>query len=202
MTFYCVHCTDVKELNDSTSGTIEDIYGHWLSGHTDLNDVKPFWFYVSGLVSCFHCDMCCNYQEIVTHHKENHPNEIFAIVTQANRERCALCQYIGNEMVDHFAAEHDGLLQSSIFNPARLSEGLLVNLFGIDIHMKRQCGYCDTIFETQHEIEEHHSKLHEHDLISKKFFDSQSAYVFQWVSLMPFPNCSYLIPFLLPSLDT
>lgn len=178
MTFYCVHCTDTNELNESTSGTIEDVYGHWLSGHTDSKNLKPFWFYVTGLVSCFYCDnISCNYFEMVAHHKQHHLDRKFVIVTPMDRNKCGLCQYGGNDMVEHFAAEHDGLLQSHLFNPARLSESLLVNLFGIDIHMKRQCGYCDLIFETQHEMEEHHSATHEHELISKEFFDSQSAYV-------------------------
>lgn len=179
MSFYCVHCTDSNELNDSTSGSIEDVYGHWLSGHTDLKNIKPFWFYVTGLVSCFHCeDVACNYFEMVAHHKRTHPDKTMAIVMQTDRTKCGLCQYTGTEMVDHFAAEHDGLLQSSLFNPARLSESLLVNLFGIDIHIKRQCGHCYAIFETQHEIENHHAEAkHDGELISKEFFDSQSAWV-------------------------
>lgn len=175
MTFFCVHCTDADKLNESTSGSIEDVYGHWLSGHTDLKNTKPFWFYVTGLVSCFYCEMSCNYVDMMEHHKETHSDKTFVVVAKIDRNQCGLCQYVGNEMVEHFAAEHDGLLRSGLFNPARLSESLLVNLFGIDIHMKRQCGYCDMIFETLHEIEAHHSITHENEFISKEFFDSQSA---------------------------
>ncbi|XP_055302403.1 uncharacterized protein LOC129568480 isoform X2 [Sitodiplosis mosellana] len=158
MEFYCVHCSDSNDANESNSGTIEDVYGHWLSGHTDLKNVKPFWFYVTGTLACFYCNFVCNYQEMVKHHQDNHTDEPFAVVTQAD-------------------PEHDGLFQSTLFNPARLSVGILGKLFAIDIHKKRQCGRCDIILETQHEMEVHQTAEHNGETISSEYFDGQSAYV-------------------------
>lgn len=178
MIFYCVHCTDANELNDSNSGTIEEVYGHWLSGHTDLNGVKPFWFYVTQHVACFYCDAVLNYHEMVKHHKVAHADDTFAVVQQTNHQKCALCRYIGDEMVEHFAVEHDGLLKSQLFNPARMPERLLADLFAVDIHKKRQCGQCDAIFETQHEVQDHLENIHDEidqSMDFKEFFDSKSA---------------------------
>lgn len=177
MVFYCVHCSDANDVNVSNSGKIEDVYGHWLSGHTDLKNVKPFWFYIASTLACFHCEFVGNYQEMVSHHKDNHIGETFAVVEQTNGKKCGLCQYFGNEMIPHFAAEHDGLLQSTLFNPAHLPVDILSKLFVIDIHKKRQCGRCDIILETQHEMEIHQMAEHNGETISNEYFDWQSAYV-------------------------
>lgn len=177
MTFYCVHCSDTNDVNESNNGTIEDVYGHWLSGHTDLKNVKPFWFYVASKLACFHCDVVCNYQEMCKHHKYNHPDETFAVVTQSNRMKCGLCQYFGDDIVAHFAIQHDGLLESALFNPARLSVDILGKLFAIDIHKKRQCGGCGIILESQHEMDVHKLAEHNDETICSEYFDGQSAYV-------------------------
>lgn len=178
MIFYCVHCTDTNELTESCYGSIEDVYGHWLSGHTDLKNIKPFWFYVTQPIACFHCTKyCVSYHEMVKHFAEKHAgNNAFAVVRQCNRNECALCTYVGTDMLEHFATEHDGLLmqQSKIFNPARLPESLIGDLFAIDIHKKRQCGCCDGIFETQHEVDAHLMSTH-HNQVAKEYFDSKSA---------------------------
>lgn len=166
---------DSNECSESNSGTIEDVYGHWLSGHTDLNDAKPFLFYVTGLVTCFHCKEVSNYHQMIEHHQEAHPEVTFAIVGHMNRMKCALCQFSGDDMVAHFVDEHEGLFQSNLFNPSRLPESLLNRILDIDIHKRRQCGHCDRIFETQHEAEAHHSSLHTDDIVCKEYFESKSA---------------------------
>lgn len=177
MIFYCVHCTDANQLNESCYGSIEDVYGHWLSGHTESTDFKPFWFYVTQPIACFHCpNTCASYHDMIEHHHANHADNPFVFVRQSNRNECALCTYVGTEMMEHFASEHDGLLQSKLFNPARLPESLLGDLFAIDIHKKRQCGWCDGMFETQHEIEAHHVVAHSPKMLkSKEYFDGKSA---------------------------
>lgn len=178
MTFFCVHCEDENSSNTSSCGTIEDVYGHWLSGHTSLENVKPFWFYVSGNLECFYCDAVGNYQELLNHHKRNHSNEPLAVNRPTNREKCAFCPYSGNRMVEHFVAEHEYVIDEKLFNPARLPVSLLSELFSIDIHKKRQCGHCGVILETQHEMESHHLVEHDKEMISNEFFDSKSAYVY------------------------
>lgn len=177
MIFYCVHCTDANELNESCYGSIEDVYGHWLSGHTDLQNVKPFWFYVTQSIACFHCtNVYANYHDMIKHHNENHADHPFVVVRPSNRKECALCTHIGDNMIEHFASEHDGLLQLNLFNPARLPESLLGDLFAIDFHKKRQCGWCDVIFETQHEVVAHHMAAHSNQLLkAKEYFDGKSA---------------------------
>lgn len=175
MVLFCVHCVDANLSNEASKGTIEEVYGHWLSGHTDLANVKPFWFYVSFSIECFHCGTVCNYHEMTVHHNDCHQDETFAVVTPTNRRQCALCDYVGDEMVEHFTVEHEDLFHSQIFNPGRISEGLLDKLFGIDIHKKRQCGQCDVILETQHEMEAHHSSEHSGEMISNEYFNRKSA---------------------------
>lgn len=109
---------------------------------------------------------------------EKHAENEFAVVRQYNRNECALCTYIGADMIEHFATDHDGLLmqQSKLFNPARLPESLIGDLFAVDIHKKRQCGWCDGIFETQHEVEAHSAFAHPNQLTNaQEYFDSKSA---------------------------
>lgn len=178
MIFYCVHCTNADEITESCYGSIEDVYGHWLSGHTDLHNVKPFLFYVTQSIACYHCptNVQANYHDMVKHHHEHHADSPFVVVRPMNRKECALCTYIGDDMCEHFASEHDGLLQSQLFNPARLPESLLDDLFAIDIHKKRQCGWCEAIFETHHEVAAHHIVAHTNQLLnSKEYFDGKSA---------------------------
>ncbi|XP_031636729.1 uncharacterized protein LOC116349451 [Contarinia nasturtii] len=178
LTFFCVYCADTNNINESSCGTIEDVYGHWLSGHTQgMKKVNPFWFYVCGSLACFYCDFISNYQEIIKHHQHSHPNQTFVAVSPYDHKNCGLCQYVGDEMISHFETEHNELVSSKVFSPARLSARLLVTLFAIDIHKKRQCGLCDIIYETQHEMEAHHSAQHTGEMISNEFCDSQSAYV-------------------------
>lgn len=178
MIFYCVHCTDANELTESCYGSIEDVFGHWLSGHTDLKDTKPFWFYVTQPIACYHCvDYCGSYHDMIKHFAAKHADNGYAIVRKCNRNECALCMYTGTDLLEHFA-EHDGLLvqDSNIFNPARLPESLIGDLFAIDIHKKRQCGCCDGIFETQHEIEAHLKSAHPDQVAAaNEYFDSKSA---------------------------
>lgn len=178
VTFFCAHCSDANNVNESNCGTIEDVYGHWLSGHTDLKNVKPFWFYVTKTLRCFYCDVLCNYHEMLKHHQNHHPCETFAIVNQTDRTKCGVCEYIGTEIDAHFVAEHDGLIQSTVFYPARLSVAMLGKLFEIDIHKKRQCDRCNIILETQHEMEIHQLTEHNGETTSSEYFDGQSAYVF------------------------
>lgn len=175
MVFYCVHCTESNQLNDSGSGSVEDVYGHWLSGHTDLGDVKPFWFYVAEIVACFHCEVVDNFGEMEKHHQNHHPDDVFCVVRQVDRSKCAVCRFTGHTMIEHFATEHEGLLKSRLFNPARLPESLLSDLFAIDIHKKRQCGQCETIFETQHELNAHQAETHDDLPDFKEFCDNKSA---------------------------
>lgn len=181
MIFFCAHCSDSQNANESNSGSIEDVYGHWLSGHTDPIDdqnVQPFWFYVTNNFACSHCDVVCNYQQMITHYFDKHSDQSFAIVTETDRKKCGLCQHFGDDMATHFAREHDGLLQSEkLFNPARLSVGVLGKLMSIDIHKKRQCGGCNIILETQHEMDVHQSTEHHGETNSNEYFDGQSAYV-------------------------
>ncbi|XP_055297303.1 uncharacterized protein LOC129565942 [Sitodiplosis mosellana] len=54
-TFFCVHCLDDKNPAKSFSGTIDDVYSHWLAKHADELLSKPFNFYAVASVGCFYC---------------------------------------------------------------------------------------------------------------------------------------------------
>lgn len=113
------------------------------------------------------------------HQQQAHAGERLAIVSYDDRSKCGICLKPATEsIVDHFDLEHKSILQDTAFNPMRLSEQQLTELLAIDIHKKRQCGHCEAIFETEKEIDIHHSIGHENETkISKSYNDNRNPFL-------------------------
>lgn len=164
--FCCANCPDDDDSLNSTSRQIEDVYAHWLSGHTDIPHVKPFAFTVIDANSaCFYCENIGTLKQLMRHQKASHRNRAVAIVNPSDRKECAFCEHSGGNWTDHFGQSHKMFLENEgDFNPISL-QMTLNKLLAIDIHQKRQCGRCDRIFETQHELECHGSLDHANEEI-------------------------------------
>lgn len=173
MFFYCTHCVD--ETGEAIGGSIEDAYKHWMSTHFTANPSKPFQFYVAEIAVCHLQCAIGTYNELRKHQQQVHPNEPFAIVSCADRRKCAICLKVPESMVDHFKSEHDMILEKEFFNPMQLCDTNLNDLLQIDIHKKQQCGHCDGIFETEDAIELHHELKHE---TSEKLYKQYNEEIF------------------------
>ncbi|XP_031636871.1 uncharacterized protein LOC116349530 isoform X2 [Contarinia nasturtii] len=154
--FACVHCEKSKSLSpDTCSDNIETIYGHWLSAHTDLPNVRPFQFYVTQLVACHFCDQLGPFHEVIQHQITSHPNNSRIIVNESIRHQCALCDH-SEDLADHFEQTHKVVIP----NPFQVTDDVLDMLLKIDIHKKVECGHCNVVFETHHEFDHHHLMEH------------------------------------------
>lgn len=177
--YRCVHCHDVKHWIE-TFNALKDVYAHWLSAHTDLAALKPFQYYVIENVSCHHCSTPGTHYELVKHHKNSHPSLQFAIVSQINRQQCALCPYSGDHIIAHFQTMHKFILKTlsarhlrCIDVPFRLSNAQVDAHLNQQLHKKQKCGNCNAIFDTDRELRDHHSKNHNtQKLTIKEFYDS------------------------------
>lgn len=171
--FCCVHCQDESNSCESFESII-DLYAHWI----EMHGTKPFQFYVNSMVACFHCETDGLYHNIITHMKENHPDEPRIIVNPKNRNYCSVCHYKGDDLKQHFEHMHDIILQTNVFNAVCLPDETLMDLLAFDVHKKYQCGYCDEVFESKSLIEEHQSILHgTKKVLFKEFSDDKSAYL-------------------------
>lgn len=151
------------------------MYKHWQLMHIIS---KPFRFYVAQTVVCQFGDAVGTYRELLKHQQQEHPNELPAVVCYADRKKCGICLETVDSMSDHFRTEHKAIIKKELFNPLRLSDAHLDELIAIEIHKKRQCGHCSAIFETENEIDIHHSIGHEHlEKISKQFIDNGDPFL-------------------------
>lgn len=157
--YLCVHCCSSNSSDSYAFETIESVYGHWLSNHTELPIAKPFLFYVVAMAGCYYCNYSGYYDLLKKHHGKHHANAPFVVVRRRNRQECAMCYFSEGDIMTHFQQMHDDL-QTGINNPLCYSEDMLANILAIDIHKKHRCCYCGDIFETEHEIKIHSSEKH------------------------------------------
>lgn len=176
--FYCAHCMDTNDFGDAVGGSIDDVYKHWQSSHIIHLPSKPFQFNVAQIAVCQFGDAIGTFRELLKHQEHVHLNEPLAIVSYDDRTKCGICLKSADSMADHFEAEHKLIVKKEIFNPMRISDEKLIDLLSIDIHKKRQCGHCDAIFETEQEIEIHHSIGHEDkEKIFRLYIDNRSPFL-------------------------
>lgn len=159
--YFCAHCHDSDDWFLVFSfETIDDVYGHWLSNHTELPTAESFLFYAVELVGCHYCHYSGLYDRLRKHHEEKHSDDPFVVARKINRNQCALCYYTEPNLPNHFQQTHQQVLKAHIFNPVCFTRENLAELLTIDIHQKRRCGYCGETFETDHEIQQHHFYMH------------------------------------------
>lgn len=129
-------------------------------------------------MSCYHCKLIGSFQEIQRHEKEVHPNEPLIISNVLDQKKCALCDFTGNcvnEMASHFKNEHELVLRMNAFNPTHFTEETLNKLLAINVYKKHKCGYCDRIFGTKENVENHISTEHAQPINYTAFFDNHSV---------------------------
>lgn len=160
--YFCVHCRDMRQfLNYVYSfDSIETVHGHWLSNHTDVPHALPFQFYAIDFVACLYCSHSGLIGKVKAHHAEKHTSVPFVVVRASNRNQCAFCLYDGPNLAEHTLNQHNFLLECDLFNPVCFTPERLTDLLANNFHQKRQCGQCQMVFETDHEVEIHHFKQH------------------------------------------
>lgn len=182
--YRCVHCQSVNQWIESFDA-LKDVYSHWLSWHTEPSNLKPFQYFVVEYVICFHCEFIGTYYELIKHHKQMHQSEQFAIVSQCDSKKCALCPYYGHGMLAHFHAQHKLVLKTQSMRhqrraaiPFRLNNTILEKYLEKRLHKKQKCGCCNSIFETERELREHHSKCHKMSKMTiKEFYDNNNTHL-------------------------
>lgn len=182
--YRCVHCQDVNQWIE-TFNAIKDVYAHWLSWHTDPSNVKPFQYFVVEYAACFHCSEAGTCFELIKHHKDCHQTEPFAIVNQCDRKKCALCPYYGTGIIAHFAVQHRFLLKTQSMRhlrsaniPFRLNNAAVEKHLEKRLHKKLKCGCCNTVFETERELRDHHTKCHKISKMTiKEFYDNNNTHL-------------------------
>lgn len=153
---FCFHC-----IGNSFSGSIDDVYDHWLFAHANESLSLPFRFYAIKLHSCFHCDEVAEYDKLVKHHQERHTDKPFAITDQMNRSKCGVCDFKDGDLIEHFKTKHDLASVTKIFNPVQYSEEDISKLSSIQIKKKQnQCSYCSRVFESPNEAAQHSATYH------------------------------------------
>lgn len=166
---------DGNESGDWIGGAIEDVYIHWQLSHVIS---KPFRFYVAQTAVCQFGDAIGTYSELMKHQQQVHPNDIPAVVCYDDPKKCGICLKSVDVMHEHFEMEHKAITKKRLFNPMRMSDASLDELMKIEIHKKRQCGHCDAIFETENEIDIHHSIGHENmEKISIPYIDNGNPFL-------------------------
>lgn len=143
-----MHCKDNSQKSNYWGRTIENVYNHWLESHQNDNnedvDSVPFLFYVMNRMSCYHCDFSGLYFSIYCHYRDEHRpnNQPFVIVTNLNRQQCALCNGIEGihfeNMTEHFVKEHDYLLKYYFIDPTYWTDDTLNGLRSIDVRQTTQ----------------------------------------------------------------
>lgn len=104
----------------------------------------------------------------------------FAIVSQCDRQQCALCPYSGTGIVAHFQTMHKFILKTmSVRRLRNACYPFCWDNHQLDIqlnrklHKKLKCGSCSEILDTERELCEHHSKNHKSQKMTiKEFYDS------------------------------
>lgn len=151
--YHCNHC-------EAVFGTANEVYDHWLTIHTTAPGFKPFAFQVFNFASCFHCDYIGIYSALRDHHLADHLNKQFAIVDVNSPKKCAMCEFIGNDMVKHTKERHSIVINENMPNPLALSDQQLIELQSINLREKIKCGHCTKVFETESSFNRHTMTWH------------------------------------------
>lgn len=182
--YRCAHCQDVNQWIESFNG-LKDVYSHWLSWHTDSTNLKPFQYFVVEYVACYHCQFIGTYHELIKHHKQTHQSNQFAIVSQSDSKKCALCPYHGLGIIAHFDTQHKCVLKTlsvrqlrSANIPFRMDNTILEKHLEKRLHKKQKCGCCNANFDTERELRDHHSKCHKMSKMTiKEFYDNNNSHL-------------------------
>ncbi|XP_031624192.1 uncharacterized protein LOC116341339 [Contarinia nasturtii] len=156
--FYCIQCLDPNDTDKSYSGTIDDVYKHWMVSHESGSYSEPFKFYAFALCNCYHCNEVGTYQDLVKHHKDQHKDEQFAIVDRLNFNKCGICYFEDGDLIKHFRNFHSKT--SNFFNPVHYEKNRIEELLTINVYKEPRCIFCIETFANQTELTEHYTASH------------------------------------------
>lgn len=168
--YKCPHCPLSNYF-----ANVDDVLTHWSEAH-ETEDPLPFRFHALPLVSCKYCLNLSPFHDLVRHHQQKHPNQPFVAVNPINQNQCACCNFIGDNLIDHFCREHSTIPQDNYENPVCFNEITINQLLEMNLWKKFKCGRCNAIRETDDDIKDHYleeHKTHEFDRI--KFYDNKSV---------------------------
>ncbi|XP_055306352.1 uncharacterized protein LOC129570678 [Sitodiplosis mosellana] len=175
MMYGCAHCLEAAELQLS----VKEVHQHWQTVHSA--ELKPFQFYVVAKARCFYCDFVASFGDIAKHHQVQHSFEPFAVVNMNDDSTCGICASQKSDLIEHFNNEHESIAQSDISNPILLDDNMLIKLLAYNSN-RYQCANCDRVFETQLEVEFHHTIEHVDHEMAMRIVDQ---------TLEPYLICDY-----------
>lgn len=152
MKFYCAHCQDANCRNDVFSNA-QEVHDHWLMKHSKL--AAPFQFYAGFSCICIVCKERFRISEIKRHFQVVHPMQPFGMASHLDENNCAICEYNGTDLADHFLGSHQIVIDADLFNPMRLTKDDIFHLSSIEVHKKYRCNGCMVIFEIQQQAIDH-----------------------------------------------
>lgn len=154
--FYaCAHCQET----DTYFSTVDGVLMHWSETHEN-DDHLPFRFCANQLVSCKYCQTLSTFRDLIKHHAQNHQTQTFVAVSPKTANQCSICNYQGENIIDHFRCEHSMLSQENILEPVCLTDDTINQLLDINVRKKFKCGRCDAIHETEDDIKDHYLEEH------------------------------------------
>lgn len=169
--YICYHC----EFSDEN---FDKLFNHWMEHHkssklsipsTLMNETKggrPFWYKISKLIKCFFCMEKFTFNQIRTHHQQQHPTERCPVTTTLqNSLQCGHCDITCRKSVDlkkHYIDSHQTFygLQLEIEPLNFLTQPMLSTLVQQGYLYKTKCMLCQTLFHDRLEFNEHHKMAH------------------------------------------
>ncbi|XP_055309474.1 PR domain zinc finger protein 5-like isoform X2 [Sitodiplosis mosellana] len=136
---------------------VECVLAHWSNTH-ETDDQLPFRFQALPLVSCKYCPVLSTFRDLRKHHAKNHPKERFIAVNPADNNQCSVCNFIGDNIVDHFRSEHSLIQQDNVVNPVCLNDATIEKLRQINV--RKKCDQCFDIHETENDMKNHYLREH------------------------------------------
>lgn len=140
--FVCAHCYRANATLAYYYATAHDVHTHWQRFHGKSMEPKPFQFYTTELMACFHCNAISTFDGLRKHHNEKHAAEPFVIRSNAGANSVEISRIRKN------------------FNPKPFSKELLSHLQSIDVNAKYQCLRCKQFFDTEQSYNEHQVAQH------------------------------------------
>lgn len=178
--FYCDYCINPNDSSKLVSGTLDEIYDHWLASHLDGMISLPFQFHAVDVAKCFHCTEIGTYHDLVEHHKNQHADKFFAISDRLNIKKCGICQFKDGNLIEHFKSSHESVSPPKTFNPVFYSEEKVTELLNIKAEKTHHCIECCLTFHTHAETYKHFAGVHaENGIEANPFIDSNPFVVFQ-----------------------
>lgn len=168
--------------------SLNDVHHHWIQHHTDRMKTLPFNYYMTEYATCFHCNFVGAYYELMAHNKEHHNTSPFVITDVINEMKCALCPYIGNGIVQHFASHRiyaKNYYQRHIarmWSPICITDETYDDRYNDRYHHKYKCADCGNIAETEFLLRRHFLLVHHNPAVATKlnakdFFDPTRQYL-------------------------